>query len=145
MKNAVVSKRSAVLDARIDELKKLNDWRGYALATVRAFIHEADPEIVEEQKWAKATNPDGVPVFSHDGIVCTLETYKSAVKLTFAKGASLKDPAGLFSSSLDGNVRRAIDIHESTRTNERAFKDLIRDAVILNAQGQSKGRVAIKK
>jgi hypothetical protein len=145
MKNAVVSKRSAVLDARIDELKKLNDWRGHALAMVRAFIHEADPEIVEEQKWAKASNPDGVPVFSHNGIVCTLETYKRAVKLTFAKGASLKDPAGLFSSSLDGNVRRAIDIHESTKINERAFKDLIRDAVILNAQGQSKGRVAIKK
>jgi hypothetical protein len=99
---------SALIDAKI---KELGDWRGKALAKVRAIVHAADPEIVEEWKWAKATSP-GTPVFSHGGIVCTGETYKNAVKMTFAKGAALKDPSGLFNSSLEGNVRRAIDIHE---------------------------------
>jgi hypothetical protein len=132
MKTAASSKTSVVLDARIHELNALGDWRGKTMARVRALIHQADPAIVEEQKWAKATNADGVPVFSHNGIVCTLEIYKNSVKLTFAKGASIKDLAGLFNSSLDGNVRRAIDIDESTTIDERAFEDLIRAAVTLN-------------
>jgi hypothetical protein len=112
-------------------IEELGDWRGQTLARVRELIHEADPEIVEEWKWAKATSP-GTPVWSHDGIVCTGESYKSVVKLTFAKGASLDDPAGLFNSSLDGNVRRAIDIREGEELDERAFKELIRAAVALN-------------
>ena len=119
---------SAFIDAKINEL---GDWRGKTLAKVRTIIHKADPEIVEELKWAKATSP-GTPVFSHGGIVCTGETYKNAVKLTFAKGAALKDPSGLFNSSLDGNVRRAIDIHEGDKIDEAALKDLIRAAVALN-------------
>ena len=124
--------------ARIDEkVLQLGDWRGKTLARVRAIIHQADPEIVEEWKWAKATNP-GTPVFSHGGIVCTGETYKSSVKLTFAKGASLPDPAKLFNSSLEGNVRRAIDIHEGDKINEAALKDLIRAAVALNLKGKTK-------
>lgn len=124
--------------AQIDEkIKQLGDWRGKALAKLRDIIHKADPEIVEEWKWAKATSP-GVPVFSHAGIVCTGETYKNLVKLTFAKGASLRDPAGLFNSSLEGNVRRAIDIHEGEKINEAALKDLIRGAVALNLEGKSK-------
>jgi len=119
--------------ARIDEkIEKLADWRGTMLAKVRASIHEADPEIVEEWKWR------GTPVWSHGGIVCTGETYKSVVKMTFAKGAALKDPAGLFNSSLDGNVRRAIDIHEGDRVDEAALKELIRAAVALNLEGKSK-------
>jgi len=122
----------------IDEkVKQLGDWRGKTLARMRELIHEADPEVIEEWKWAKATNP-GTPVFSHDGIVCTGETYKDAVKLTFAKGAALKDPAGLFNSSLDGNVRRAIDIHEGEKVNEKALKELIRAAVALNLEGKRK-------
>ncbi len=125
---------SAILDARIREL---GDWRGKTLAKVRDIIHKADPEIVEEWKWVKATSP-GVPVFSHAGIVCTGETYKNAVKMTFAKGAALKDPAGLFNSSLEGNVRRAIDIHEGEKINEAALKDLIRAAVALNRKGKRK-------
>jgi len=124
---------SAILDARIREL---GDWRGKMLAKVRDIIHKADPEIVEEWKWVKATSP-GVPVFSHAGIVCTGETYKNAIKMTFAKGAALKDPAGLFNSSLEGNVRRAIDIHEGEKINEAALKDLIRAAVALNLKGKS--------
>jgi hypothetical protein len=127
---------AANIDARIREL---GDWRGKTLAKVRQIIHEADPEIVEEWKWAKATSP-GTPVFSHDGIVCTGETYKSVVKMTFAKGAALKDPSGLFNSSLEGNVRRAIDIHEGERINEAALKDLIRAAVALNLEGKSKSK-----
>src|SRR5947209_16904563 len=123
----------AVFDARIKELK---DWRGKTLEKVREIIHEADPEIVEEWKWVKATSP-GVPVFSRGGIVCTGETYKSAVKLTFAKGATLKDPKGLFNSSLEGNVRRAIDIHEGEKINEAALKDLIRAAVALNLESKN--------
>ena len=124
MKKIVAAESASVL---IDErIKELGDWRGKMLAKVRTLIHAADPEIVEEWKWM------GTPVFSHAGIVCTGETYKSVVKLTFAKGASLKDPAGLFNSSLDGNVRRAIDIHEGEKVNEKALKELIRAAVELN-------------
>src|SRR5262245_22612478 len=121
------------IDARI---KELGDWRGKMLARVRAIIHEADPEIVEEWKWQKATSP-GTPVWSHDGIVCTGETYKNAVKMTFAKGAALKDPARLFNSSLEGNVRRAIDIHEGDTIDREALKNLIRAAVALNLKGKS--------
>ena len=120
---------SAFIDAKINEL---GDWRGKTLAKVRAIIHKADPEIVEEWKWM------GTPVFSHGGIVCTGETYKNVVKLTFAKGAALKDPSGLFNSSLDGNVRRAIDIHEGDKVDEAALKDLIRAALALNLKGKSK-------
>jgi hypothetical protein len=125
---------SASIDAKI---KELGDWRGKTLARVREIIHAADPEIVEEWKWAKATSP-GTPVWSHGGIVCTGETYKSVVKTTFAKGAQLPDPSGLFNSSLEGNVRRAIDFHEGDTINEAALKDLIRAAVALNLKGQSK-------
>jgi hypothetical protein len=121
------------------KIKELGDWRGKTLARVREIIHAADPEIVEECKWAKATSP-GVPVWSHGGIVCTGETYKNVVKMTFAKGAALKDPASLFNSSLEGNVRRAIDIHEGDKIDEAALKDLIRAAVALNLKGQSKPR-----
>ena len=113
---------------------ELGDWRGETLSRVRELIREADPEIVEEWKWAKATNP-GTPVWSHDGIVCTGETYKSVVKLTFAKGASLKDPSRLFNSSLEGKVRRAIDIREGDEIDEPALKELIRAAVALNVKG----------
>ena len=120
-----------------DKIKELGDWRGKTLAKVRDLIHQADPEIVEEWKWVKATSP-GTPVFSHGGIVCTGETYKNVVKMTFAKGAALKDPSGLFNSSLDGNVRRAIDIHEGDKVDEAALKDLIRAAVALNLKGTSK-------
>ena len=127
---------SAILDARISEL---GDWRGKTLAKVRQLIHQADPEIVEEWKWVKATSP-GTPVFSHGGMVCTGETYKNMVKMTFAKGASLKDPASLFNSSLEGNVRRAIDIHEGDKINESALKDLIRAAVALNLQAKNKAK-----
>ena len=123
---------SALIDGRIQEL---GDWRGKMLAKVRDIIHKADPEIEEEWKWAKATSP-GVPVFSHDGIVCTGETYKSVVKLTFAKGASLKDPKRLFNSSLEGNVRRAIDIQEGEKIDEAGLKELIREAVALNVKGK---------
>ncbi len=114
---------SDLIDARIEELA---DWRGETLARVRALIKEADPDVIEEWKWS-------IPVWSHDGIICTGETYKKAVKLTFAKGASLKDPAGLFNSSLKGNTRRAIDIHEGARLDEKALKTLIRAAVAFNA------------
>src|SRR5690348_9404997 len=109
------------------------------LAKVRTIIHQTDSEIVEEWKWAKATSP-GIPVWSHGGIVCTGETYKNVVKMTFAKGAALKDPAGLFNSSLEGNVRRAIDIHVSDKVDEAALKDLIRAAVALNLKVKSKGK-----
>ena len=125
---------SALIDEKI---KELGDWRGKTLAKVREIVHKADPEIVEEWKWAKATNP-GTPVWSHGGIVCTGETYKNAVKMTFAKGAALKDPSGLFNSSLDGNVRRAIDIYEGDKIDEAALKDLIRAAVMLNLMRKSK-------
>jgi hypothetical protein len=125
---------SAMIDEKI---VGLGDWRGKTLARVRALIHDADPEIVEEWKWVKPTNP-GTPVWSHGGIVCTGETYKNIVKMTFAKGAALKDPARLFNSSLDGNVRRAIDIHQGDKIDEAALKDLIRAAVALNLEGKSK-------
>jgi hypothetical protein len=116
------------------KIAELDDWRGETLERMRGLIHEADPEIVEEWKWAKAKSP-GTPVFSHDGIVCTGETYKSVVKLTFAKGASLKDPSKLFNSSLEGNVRRAIDIREGETVDAKAFKALIREAVAFNSGG----------
>jgi len=120
---------STLIDQKI---KELGDWRGKTLAKLRGVIHQADPEIVEEWKWR------GTPVFSRSGIVCTGETYKNVVKVTFAKGAALKDPAGLFNSSLDGNVRRAIDIHEGDKVDEGALKDLIRAAVALNLKDKSK-------
>ena len=124
-----VASATASIDQRIREL---GDWRGKMLAKVRKIIHQADPEIVEEWKWR------GTPVFSHGGIVCTGETYKDHVKMTFAKGAALQDPSGLFNSSLEGNVRRAIDIHEGEQVDEAALKDLIRAAVALNLEGKSK-------
>src|SRR6201998_1076350 len=127
---------SALIDEKI---KELGDWRGKMLWKMRTIIHEADPEVVEERKWAKATSP-GTPVFSHGGIVCTGETYKSVVKITFAKGASLPDPKGLFNSSLEGNVRRAIDIREGEEIDEAALKALIRAAVGLNLKGKSARR-----
>ncbi|HET8888371.1 MAG TPA: DUF1801 domain-containing protein [Candidatus Angelobacter sp.] len=137
MEKSVTEKSgSAFIDQKI---KELGDWRGKTLAKVREIIRAADPEIVEEWKWAKATSP-GTPVFSHGGIVCTGETYKNVVKMTFAKGAALKDPSGLFNSSLDGNVRRAIDIHEGDEIDEAALKDLIRAAVALNLKGKTKPR-----
>jgi hypothetical protein len=120
---------------RIDKrIAELGDWRGETLSRMRKLIKEADPDVVEEVKWVKPTNP-GTPTWSHDGIICTGETYKSVVKLTFAKGASLKDPAKLFNSSLEGNTRRAIDIHEGEKVDAGAFKALIRAAVALNASG----------
>ena len=127
-----VESASAFIDEKI---KELGDWRGKTLAKVRDIIHEADPEIVEECKWR------GTPVFSHGGIVCTGETYKNNVKMTFAKGAALKDPAGLFNSSLEGNIRRAIDIHENEKINEAALKELIRAAVALNLDLKDKSKL----
>ena len=128
-KPAPAESASALIDAKI---KELGDWRGKTLARVREIIHKADPEIVEEWKWM------GTPTWSHGGIVSTGETYKNVVKMTFAKGAALPDPAGLFNSSLEGNVRRAIDIHEGEKVNEAALKALIRAAVALNLEGKSK-------
>ena len=126
---------SQLIDARV---KELNDWRGKTLARIRLLIHQAEPAVVEEWKWR------GVPVWSHQGIICTGETYKSVVKATFAKGASLPDPSGLFNSSLEGNTRRAIDIHEGEQFNEAAFKDLIRSAVAANSSSRPK-RTSTKK
>jgi hypothetical protein len=129
MKTATPSRSaSASIDRKIEEL---GDWRGKTLAKVRSIVLAADPDIVEEWKWAKATSP-GTPVWSHAGIICTGETYKTHVKMTFARGASLPDPKGLFNSSLEGNVRRAIDIHESETIDEAVLKDLVRAAVALN-------------
>jgi len=127
-------KYSAFIDGKI---KEVGDWRGKMLAKVRGIVHAADPEIVEEWKWVKTTSP-GTPVWSHGGIVCTGETYKNVVKMTFARGAALKDPSGLFNSSLEGNLRRAIDIHEGDKVDEAALKNLIRAAVALNLKGKSK-------
>jgi len=124
-------------------IEELGDWRGETLASVRRLIHDADPEIEEEWKWEKASSP-GIPVWSHDGIICTGETYKDKVKFTFAKGASLEDPDGLFNSSLEGNTRRAIDIREGETINESAFKELIRSAVAANSAAQG-GRASRKK
>jgi hypothetical protein len=121
------------------------DWRAETLARVRALIEEADPEAVEEAKWRKAANPAGVPTWSHDGIICTGETYKDKVKLTFANGAALKDPSRLFNASLDAGTRRAIDFHEGDTINEKAFKALVRAAVALNAVRASKTRHARTK
>jgi hypothetical protein len=124
-----VESGSRLIDAKIEHLA---DWRGLMLAHLRAVVKEADPELIEECKWIKPSNPWGVAVWSHSGIICTGETYKSTVKLTFAQGAALNDPAGLFNSSLDGNVRRAIDFHEGDEVNEKALKALIRAAVAIN-------------
>jgi hypothetical protein len=124
---------SELISKRIAELE---DWRGKTLSRMRTLIKKADPDVVEEWKWVKPTKP-GTPVWSHDGIICTGESYKSVVKLTFAKGASLKDPARLFNSSLDGNARRAIDIHEGEKVDESAFTVLVRQAVALNTSGKS--------
>jgi hypothetical protein len=129
-KEVSMESASALIDEKIREL---GDWRGKMLAKVRGIVHGADPEIIEEWKWE-------IPVFSHGGIVCTGETYKKVVKMTFAKGAALKDPSHLFNSSLDGNVRRAIDIHEGDQVDEAALKDLIRAAVALNLKGQLKAK-----
>ena len=137
MKQSDASQRqsaSALISKKIDEL---GDWRGETLGRMRTLIKQADPDVVEEWKWVKPTTP-GTPVWSHDGIICTGESYKSVVKLTFAKGASLKDPAGLFNSSLDGNTRRAIDIREGERVDESAFTALVRQAVTLNRSRKSK-------
>jgi hypothetical protein len=131
---ALPESASEMIDAKI---KELGDWRGKMLAKVREIIREADPEIVEEWKWKKASSP-GTPVWSHAGLVCTGETYKNVVKMTFAKGAQLKDPSRLFNSSLDGNVRRAIDIHEADKVDAAALKDLVRAAVAINLKGKSK-------
>ena len=128
-KSVLVESASALIDERI---RDLGDWRGKTLAKLRGIIHQAAPEIVEEWKWR------GVPTFSHGGIICTGETYRDHVKLTFARGAALKDPAGLFNSSLEGNVRRAIDIHEGDRIDAAALKDLIRAAIALNLKRRSK-------
>ncbi|MBN9687443.1 MULTISPECIES: DUF1801 domain-containing protein [unclassified Corallococcus] len=127
-KTVATESASALIDQRIQDL---GDWRGKTLAKVRALIHAADPEVIEEWKWM------GTPVWSHDGIICTGESYKAAVKLTFLKGAALADPAGLFNSSLEGNARRAIDIHEGEKLNETAFKALIRAAVVLNLESKA--------
>jgi hypothetical protein len=124
-----------LIDASI---QKLAGWRGETLSRLRALIMQSDPEVVEERKWKKPSNPNGTPVWSHNGIICTGETYKSAVKLTFARGAQLDDPAGLFNSSLDGNVRRAIDFREGDKVNDKALKALIRAAVALNVSKLSK-------
>ncbi|MGE5166872.1 MAG: DUF1801 domain-containing protein [Sphingobacteriales bacterium] len=128
---------SRLIDARI---KQFGDWRGETLARVRRVIKTADPDVVEEVKWRKPSNPMGVPVWEHAGIICTGETYKGVVKLTFAKGASLKDPARLFNASLEGNARRAIDIREGDKINEKALKALIRAAVALNTSVQATAR-----
>ena len=132
--SASTDSTSEKISKRIDEL---GDWRGETLARMRKLVREADPDIDEEWKWAKPSSP-GIPVWSHDGIVCTGETYKTVVKLTFAKGASLKDPAGLFNASLEGNVRRAIDIREGETVNATAFKALVRQAVALNKSVRAK-------
>lgn len=132
MKKAKPGSPSELIDARIREL---GDWRGETLSRLRALIKQADPEVVEELKWRKPSNPAGVPVWYHDGIICTGETYKNHVRLTFAKGASLKDPKGLFNASLEGNAFRAIVIHDGDEIDDKAFKALIRSAVALNTLG----------
>jgi hypothetical protein len=132
MKKSVASQGQSASELISKRIAKLGDWRGKALGRMRRLIKEADPRVVEEWKWR------GTPVWSHDGILCTGESYKNVVKLTFAKGASLKDPARLFNSSLDGNTRRAIDIHEGEKVAERAFKALVRQAVALNSPSKSK-------
>ena len=137
MKTPDASQRHPASDLIAKRIAELADWRGNTLSRMRTLIKEADPDVVEEWKWVKPTSP-GTPVWSHDGIICTGEAYKSIVKLTFAKGASLKDPARLFNSSLDGHVRRAIDIHEGEDVDESAFKALVRRAVAFNRSYKSK-------
>jgi hypothetical protein len=137
MKKSDASQGPSASELISKNIAELGDWRGKTLSRMRKLIKEADPDVVEEWKWVKPTRP-GTPVWSHDGMICTGESYKSVVKLTFAKGASLKDPARLFNSSLDGNVRRAIDIHEGEKVDESAFKALVRQAVTLNRSGKSK-------
>ena len=137
MKTSGASQGQSVAELISKRIAELGDWRGETLGRMRKLIREADPDVVEEWKWVKPTNP-GTPVWSHDGIICTGESYQQVVKLTFAKGASLKDPAHLFNSSLDGNVRRAIDIREGEAVDASAFKALVRQAVALNRSGKSK-------
>ena len=137
MKKSGASQSQPASDLISKRIVELGGWRGKTLGRMRALIKKADPDVVEEWKWVSATKP-GTPVWSHDGIICTGESYKNAVKLTFAKGASLKDPDGLFNSSLDGNVRRAIDIPEGEEVDESAFKALVRQAVAVNRAGKSK-------
>ena len=135
MKKSGASQGQSASQLISQRIAQLGDWRGATLSRMRKLIQQADPDVVEEWKWVKLKNP-GTPVWSHDGIICTGESYKNAVKLTFAKGASLKDPARLFNSSLDGNVRRAIDIHEGETVDASAFKTLVRQAVALNSRGR---------
>ena len=137
MKKSDASEGQSASELISKRIAELGDWRGKTLGRMRALIKQADRDVVEEWKWVKPTTP-GTPVWSHDGIICTGESYKSVVKLTFAKGASLKDPARLFNSSLEGNVRRAIDIHEGEEVDAPAFKALVRQAVALNDSGKSK-------
>ena len=137
MKESSASQGQSASELISKSFAELGDWRGETLGRMRALIKEADPEVVEEWKWVKPASP-GTPVWSHDGTICTGESYKSVVKLTFSKGASLADPARLFNSSLDGNTRRAIDIHEGEEVDESAFKALVRQAVALNSSGTSK-------
>ena len=136
MKKSGTSQSQSPSNLISKRIAELGDWRGKTLDRMRTLVKEADPDVVEEWKWVKPTQP-GTPVWSHDGIICTGESYKNVVKLTFAKGAALKDPARLFNSSLDGNVRRAIDIHEGEEVDESAFKALVRQAVALNRAGKS--------
>src|SRR2546421_11255518 len=136
MKKSGASQGQSASEFISKRIAELGDWRGETLSRMRKLIKKADPDVVEEWKWVKATRP-GTPVWSHDGIICTGESYKSVVKLTFAKGASLSDPARLFNSSLAGNVRRAIDIHEGETVDETAFEALVRQAVALNSSGRS--------
>src|SRR5664280_417492 len=137
MKESGASQGQSAAELISKRFAELGDWRGETLSRMRKLIKEADPDAVEELKWVKPSTP-GTPVWSHDGIICTGESYKSVVKLTFAKGASLQDPARLFNSSLDGNVRRAIDIHEGEEVDESAFKALVRQAIALNSFARSK-------
>ena len=135
MKKSIARPSQSASQLISQRIAELGDWRGETLSRMRQLIKQADPNVVEEWKWVKLKNP-GTPVWSHDGIICTGESYKNAVKLTFAKGAFLKDPARLFNSSLEGNVRRAIDIHEGEKVDASAFKTLVRQAVALNSRGQ---------
>jgi hypothetical protein len=137
MKESGVSQGQSASELISKRIAELGDWRGGTLSRMRKLIEEADPDVVEELKWVKPSSP-GTPVWSHDGIICTGESYKNVVKLTFSKGASLTDPAGLFNSSLEGNARRAIDIHEGEEVDESAFKALVRQAIALNSSGKSK-------
>ena len=137
MKNSAAHQNQSASEFISKRIAELDDWRGDTLSRMRKLIKEADPDVVEEWKWVKPTNP-GTPVWSHNGMICTGESYKNVVKLTFFNGASLKDPARLFNSSLEGNARRAIDIHEGDKVDEAALKDLIRAAVALNLAGKQK-------